>query len=75
MELVGFREELERLNTLFPGRIYISVSEYAKMTDSNVKTVYSSTKAAVNPLPSVKLGRKKIMIPIVALARWNCIRK
>ena len=75
MELVGYRENLQMLNELFPDRVSIDVEECAKVLGVNVKTVYNSINRVHNPLPSVVVGNRKRMIPIARLARWLCIRK
>ena len=74
MELTGYRETLETLNDMFPDRVAIDVDECAKALGVNVKTVYSSINRVKDPLPTVHMGKRKIMIPIARLARWMCLR-
>lgn len=75
MELVGYRETLETLNDMFPDRVAIDVDECAKALGVNIKTVYTSINRVNNPLPTVKIGSRKTMIPIARLARWMCLKK
>ena len=69
MEPKGYRENLERLNELFPDRVSISVEECASVLGLNHKTVRESLKREKNPIPSVKIGRRRL-IPIAKFARW-----
>lgn len=71
MEKEGYRESLNMLMEMYPGRVALSVKEVAQITDSNVSTIYDATKRVKKPLPSKKLGGK-VVIPITALARWMC---
>lgn len=75
MELAGYRETLATLNELFPDRVAIDVEECARALGVNVKTVYTSINRVHNPLPTVNLGTRKLMIPLARLARWMCLRK
>lgn len=71
MEKEGYREALNMIMDMYPGRMALSVKEVAAVTGSNIGTVYEATKRAKKPLPSKKLGGK-IVIPITQLARWMC---
>lgn len=71
MEKEGYRESLNMLMEMYPGRVALSVKEVAQITDSNVGTIYEATKRVKKPLPSKKLGGK-VVIPITSLARWMC---
>lgn len=71
MEKEGYRESLNMLMEMYPGRVALSVKEVAQITDSNVGTIYDATKRVKKPLPSKKLGGK-VVIPITSLARWMC---
>ena len=73
MELVGYRENFELLRELFPEQSAISVEECARALGVSERLIYDSIRAAKNPLPAVRLGRK-IAIPIARLARWMCLR-
>lgn len=70
MEKKGYREALEMLTMLYPGRMTLSVKEVATATDTSLVTVYEAIKRVKNPLPVQRFGRNKIIIPIPALARW-----
>ena len=70
MEKQGYRETIEFLADRFPGRVTISPQEAAEVMNCDIKTVYGSLKARKNPLPSMKLGPKKIVISVTAFARW-----
>lgn len=73
MELVGYRENLEMLQELFPGRAVISLPECAKALDLNIKTVRECTMSyRKNPIPTQIVGSRKKVIPIAGLARWMC---
>lgn len=69
MEPRGYRENYERLNDLFPERVSISIDECASVLGVNHKTVRETVKRVNNPIPTVKVGRRR-MIPIARLARW-----
>lgn len=69
MELKSYRDNYERLNDLFPGRMSISIDECASVLGVNHKTVRETVKRANNPIPTVKIGKRR-MIPIALFARW-----
>lgn len=71
MEKEGYREALEMLHAMYPGKIVLSVKEVAEATGSNIGTVYEATKRVKKPLPCKRLGGK-VVIPITQLARWMC---
>lgn len=70
MEKLGYRENYENLNELFPGRASISTSEAASVLGCCNKTVLSAIKRTRNPIPAVKVSSKKYLISITDLARW-----
>jgi hypothetical protein len=70
MEKVGYRETLAHLTATFPNKGAISPREVAACLGCDIKTVYSAMARVRNPLPSVKVGAKKTIVPIPALARW-----
>lgn len=72
MEVTGYRDTLELLNTIYAGRAAISVEECAVLLGVNHKTVRESMHRVHNPIPSVKVGRR-IVIPVAKLARWLCL--
>lgn len=69
MEKSGYRENLELLREIFPGKGAITVKETATFLGVAEGTVYSAILRKYNPLPSTKLNGKKL-IPIVPLAKW-----
>ena len=71
MEKEGYREALDMLREMYPGRRALSVKEGAEATGSNIGTVYEATKRVKKPLPCKRLGGK-VVIPITQLARWMC---
>lgn len=74
MEKQGYRENIALIAEAFPGQIAISVDEAAKVMGVNRNTVYEAVKRKVNPIPSQKVNRKRIVIPVAGLARWLCGR-
>lgn len=72
MEKAGYRENYELLRELFPGRATVTTTEAAEALGSDVRTIRAATELVRDPLPSRKIGEKKIVIPIPALARWMC---
>ena len=72
MEKIDYRENLELLREMFPGKLSLSVPEAASVMGLDVKTVYNAVSRRYNPLPCMKVGEKRILIPIPGLARWMC---
>lgn len=72
LEKPGYRDNYELLRELFPGRATVSTVEAAAAIGTDVRTLRAATQLARNPLPSCKVGDKKVVIPIPALARWMC---
>ena len=72
---MNFRDNLELLTTLFPGRATISPKEAATAMGADVGTIYDAMRRVHNPLPSVKLSPKKIVIPVAQLASWMSLRR
>ena len=70
MEKKGYRENLQILTDMFPGKIAISVKEAASAIGANQDTVYDAIKRKFNPLPAQHLSKKKIVIPLASFARW-----
>lgn len=70
MEKASYRDTIAHLNDLFPGRASITAQEVAQVLDCDIKTVYSSMRRAKDPLPTKNVTKKKVIIPIVAFARW-----
>lgn len=73
MELKGYRETLGHLKEMFPDRVTINAEECSKALGVNIKTIYVTINRVKNPLPSVKVGENKILIPLSGLARWLCL--
>ena len=71
MEKAGYRDTLDMLREMYPGKTAISVKEAAAAMGANACTVYEAIKRKYNQLPSKKLAGK-IVIPIPAFARWLC---
>jgi hypothetical protein len=71
MEKKGYRDTLDILRDMFPGKLAISVKEAATVLGANTCTVYDAIKRKYNPLPSKKASGK-ILIPLPAFASWLC---
>ena len=69
MEKDGYRENLELLKEMFPGKGALSVKEVAAFLGAGENTVYSAINRRHNPLPSQHLNGKKL-IPMVPFAKW-----
>ena len=63
-EKEGYRELYASLRERFPGRESISIAEATTLLG-----VHRATIANDNTFPKVRVGRK-IIIPLVQLARW-----
>lgn len=74
-EKIGYRENYELLRELFPGRATVSTTEAAQAIGIDVRTIRAAIELVRDPLPSCKIGEKKVVIPIPALARWMCGRR
>lgn len=70
MEKANYRDTIAHINGLFPDRLTITPQEAAQVMDCNIKTVYNSIARAKNPLPVVRMTKKKMVISIPAFARW-----
>ena len=70
MEKANYRDTIAHLNELFPNREAISAEEAAKVLNCDVRTVRSNMKRTKNPIPSKQLSERRVVIPIVAFARW-----
>ena len=71
MEKQGYRENIELLTQMFPGRAAISVKEAAEVTGTSIGNIYDMVKRVRNPLPHQKMGAR-VLIPVAGLARWMC---
>jgi hypothetical protein len=72
MEKPGYSEQLQLLREIFPDRITISPNEAAKALGWDIKTVRAALTRRVNPIPSHKQSKARLMIPITGFARWLC---
>ena len=75
MERDGYREAYELLLMLFPGRATINAHEAADAMGIDYTTVLNLTHRNNNPLPTVSLGKSKIIIPITGFAVWLATTK
>ena len=75
MKLVGYDETIELLQSVFPDRGAINVKECADFLGSDVRTIYASLDRKQNPIPSMKIGETKRIIPLPLFARWLCLNK
>ena len=72
MEKADFRENLALLREMFPGKVSLTVSEVAGVLGLDIKTVYGAVARRSDPMPCIKAGQKRILIPLPGLARWMC---
>lgn len=75
MVVAGYYEQLEFIKELCPGVTDLTVKQCADIMGLDIRTVYNMTKRVKDPLPVKKVGAKKVVIPIPALARWLCLRR
>lgn len=62
----GYREQLERLTELFPGKEVLSIQEVCKIFRCNRRKLLAD-----KTFPVKRIGNKgKYYIPVVGLARW-----
>lgn len=65
-EPVGYRDQLERLAELFPGREILTLREVSKMFGCHKQTILADPT-----FPAKRMGNKgKYYIPVAGLARW-----
>lgn len=67
-ELDGYRQQLERLAELYPGKEFLTIQEVCKMFRCNRRKLLSDKTFPVKQFN----GRGIYYIPIVGLARWMC---
>lgn len=71
MEKRGLRDVIEDISTKFsPKQGVLTVKEVAEYLNVSEACVYRYINYPRNPLPHIRLGRGKIMIPIPELARF-----
>lgn len=59
MEKQNYRDTRGYLSELFPGRLTITPQEAARVMGCDIKTVYNSIALVKNPLPDVRMTKKK----------------
>lgn len=65
-----WKETLEILRETFPGRLSLSVKEAATVLGVNSGTIYETIRNKTKTFPYQKVTEKKIIIPMVGLAKW-----
>ena len=75
MVVAGYYEQLEFIKEQYPNVVALSVKECATFMGVDQRTVYSMIRRVKDPLPTRKVGKKKVVIPIPSLARWLCVRR
>lgn len=65
-----WKETLEILRETFPGRLSISVREAARVLGVDSDTIYEAIRNKTKTLPYQRISEKKIIIPMVGLAKW-----
>ena len=75
-EINGYREALELLMALYPGRATLRINEAAEAMGVHTQTITAAIRRKKNPLPAQNVSggikNKSYVIPITALARWQC---
>ena len=75
-ELDGYREALELLRELYPGRTALKIPEAAAALGVHTQTLTAAINRKRNPLPAQNVSggarNKSYVIPLTALARWQC---
>lgn len=73
MEKEGYRETISALQERYGGKLALTVAEAAEVLGVSEWTVRQDLKKKYGkPLPSRRLGRNRIVIPVAGLARWMC---
>ena len=70
-EKQGYREQIEALATVFPGKVSLSISETAKALDVDRRTVNALIEQKKLTAINVSLGDKynRYLIPITSIAK------
>ena len=75
-EAEGYRDTLALLSERYPARTALTVGEVAEVLGVHPQTVIAAINRKKNPLPAQNISagfkNKKYVIPIPALARWQC---
>lgn len=66
MEKLDFRDNLELLNTLYPGKVALTIDEAMKILPMSRDAIDDD-----KTFPRVR-KRGRVIIPKVGLARWLC---
>lgn len=70
MEKPGYRDTLERLRELYPGKENLTMAECEKYFHADRRTLLQDKN-----FPARKLGRKVYIIPLISLARYLTLGK
>jgi hypothetical protein len=65
-----WKETLELLRETFPGKLALSVKEASMVMGVNPGTLYEAIRNKTKTFPYQKVTEKKIIIPVVGLAKW-----
>lgn len=75
-ELSGYRDLLELIRDMYPERTALNVEEAARALGVHRQTITAAIMRRSNPLPAQNISKgqkyKTYIIPITALARWQC---
>lgn len=75
-EVNGYRDMLELLMALYPGRTALKVPEAAAALGVHTQTITAAINRKKDPLPAQNVSggsrNKSYVIPIPALAKWQC---
>ena len=77
MELVGYKENLSVLRSLFPYRIVISLSECATVLGVDIRLIQDMRLREKDPLPTVCLSKSqksRYGVSIPMLAYWLAVQ-
>jgi hypothetical protein len=70
-----WKETLELLRETFPGKLALSVKEASMVMGINPGTLYEAIRNKTKTFPYQKVTEKKIIIPMVGLAKWLSARE
>lgn len=63
------RELSERISEIYPGRLYLSISEAAALIGADRRLIESAINQKRNPMPMTRIGSKR-WIPVIGLCEW-----
>ena len=75
MVVAGYYEQLEFIKEKYPDKIALTARECANVLGVDIKTVYTMMRRVKDPLPSKRIGVKKVIVPIPLFAHWLSIRR